>query len=98
MDFDQEDPRRALLARVLRERLGPRVLSLAHERISISRLARNVGYASFGGLARVLRGESDPPLSVLLALAASFDLHSIDELFGEPGTLEALRELPIERP
>lgn len=97
MTSDQ-DPRRALLARILREKLGPQVRALAKNRISLTQLARNVGYSSFGGLDKVLQGESDPPLSVLLALAATFDLHSIEELFGEPGTCQTLKGFPIERP
>ena len=97
MTGNLHESRRAVLARVLSEGLRPRVLTLAADQISISRLALNVGYASFGGLDRVLRGESDPPLSVLLALAATFNLHSIDELFSEPGTHAALASLPVER-
>lgn len=81
---------RALSTRLLSEKLDPQVRQLAQGRVSLSELARRVGYGSPSGLLAAMTGKTQPPLHVLVGLAAELGLHSIEELFGDFGTSPAL--------
>ena len=59
--------------------------------ISSVRALAQLSGLGIGTVANLVRGESDPTLSTMLALAAALDLHSIEELIAPLGTSIALR-------
>jgi predicted transcriptional regulator len=85
---------RAVAARVAKERLDPTVRRLAAERgMSLSELARSVGYDGVNGLLEVITGASDVKLSRLLDIASQLRVWSLEELFGPSGTSAAIEVL-----
>ena len=94
MDAVPTDRARAVVTRVARERLGPTVRKLAAQRgLSLTRLAKNVGYGGVNGLLDAINGRSDIPLSRLFLIAGELQVWSLEELFGPSGTTEAIGDL-----
>lgn len=85
---------RAVLTRVSRERLSPTVRKLAAQQgMSLTRLAKNVGYEGVNGLLDAINGRSDIPLSRLFLIAAELQVWSLEELFGPSGSTQAIDDL-----
>jgi len=85
---------RAVITRVNKERLSPAVRALAKQQgLSLTQLAKNVGYDGVNGLLDAINGRSDVPLSRLFLIAAELRVWSLDQLFGASGTTGAIEEL-----
>ena len=87
-----EAERRAAASRAVTELIGPRIRALATGDLSLRKLGAALGYSSKSTLFAMIKS-GDPPLSLLLGLAAVLGLNSIEELFGPMASSQAISEL-----
>lgn len=90
--IESPDSARRTARSLTRGLVAARLQVLMFERgISSVRALAQLSGLGIGTVANLVRGESDPTLSTMLALAAALDLHSIEELIAPLGTSIALR-------